>query len=62
MCGSGLKLVFLFIVGRQWVVSKVDKSKNGSLSILLKVVKSPLKGLKHIINLLNYQKENTHNV
>lgn len=27
--------------------------------MLLKAVKSPLVGLKHIINLLNYQKENS---
>ena len=56
--GREQKLVFLFTGGRQWVVSKVNKSKKLSFSKLLKAVKSPLMGLKHIINLLNYQKEN----
>ena len=42
-------------------MSKVNKSKKLSFSKLLKAVKSPLMGLKHIINLLNYQKENRQN-
>lgn len=39
---------------------KSTNPKRLSFSMLLKALKSPLKGLKHIINLLNYQKENRH--